>query len=101
MSDWIFIEQDEDKICWWKLDFPDNTDFEITQGNCLCIWPEIHEDGSIRFGFGTTYANDEYCEFDYCGTRSSLSEAKLTAKEILRKLPVVEKDYVRKAPESP
>ena len=101
MSDWIFIEQDEDKICWWRLDFPETIDFDKAQCNCLCVWPEINYEGECRFDYGTTYEEEGYYEFEYCGRRSSLAEAKLAAEEILRKLPALEKTYVRKAPESP
>ena len=90
MSDWIFIEQDEDKICWWRKDFPDNIDFDKAQCNCLCVWPEIDSEGVCRFDYGTTYEDEGYFEFEYCGRRATLTEAKSDAEALLDKLPRVQ-----------
>lgn len=91
-EDWIFIEQDEDKTCWWMLYFPEHIDCDAAQSTCLVIWPEIKSDGSSKFSFGTSYEEGNYYEFEYSGTRLTLTEAKSAAKELLIQLPIVKSD---------
>jgi hypothetical protein len=91
MSDnWSFIEQDEDKICWWKLELPEGVDGETAQAECMCVWPEVREDGSIKFDYGTSYDDGyNYWEFEYCGTKKTLQEAKEAAESLMATFPLI------------
>lgn len=84
---WYFIEADEDKSCWWRLEFPDGIDCEAVQANCLCVWPEIYENGVCKFSYGATSEYDGYYEFEYIGSRKTLIEAKEAAESLLAQFP--------------
>ncbi len=86
-SDWCFIKADEDKICWWRMDFLEDIDCDSVGADCLCVWPEIYEDGFCEFSYGTTSEYDGYYEFEYIGSRKTLIEAKEAAESLLAQFP--------------